>query len=745
MRRLVHPRQLIGIACLLACVAGGAIDLAAQTATTRPKVAVALGGGSARGLAHVGFLRWLEEHRIPIDIITGTSMGGLVGGSYATGMTPDEIETMLNGIDWDAMFGASRFQFVNVRRKRDLRAYPSRLEFGLSKGIVPPPSLNNGQQVDLLLARIAATSYAASTFNDLPTPFACVAVDLKSARPVVLRAGSLSRALRATMSLPLIFPPVVNGDQVLVDGGAMDNIPADVARTMGADRVIAVNVGDLDAKTTVDSSLLGLAMETLDAMMRANTLRATAEVDVMINVPLEGFGSLDWRRAADLIKQGYLAGETMKARLLPLAISEVEWQQWHDARMRARQASLPVPAFVEVIGAGASDAAGMRMLLQQHVGVPLDLTTLEESIRELGGLDRYETLSWALVSNGTEQGLQITARPKTYGPPFVFLGISLENTTGNEFRFGLGGRYLAFDVLGSGSELRLDAGIGSDPSLAAALYRPLWWPRVFIEPIVGVGSTSLSAIQDGRTVAEYRRSRVGVLLDIGLNLGRIDELRTGVSYGWSSASVRIGDPGLPEADGEDSAVHLKWIHDGQDDAVVPSTGTHAQTELRRYLAAPYAVAGETSTRTSEGVSQLQADATWVKSLTLSKRRRVFAVGGFGTSFNGDPLQTEQFALGGPLHMSAFSVGEKRGDHYVTGGLGYLHQVLRLPDFLGGPVFLGGWVETGSAFNDTDSAEIDFHGSTGLIADTLIGPVFLGASVGSSGDSRYYIGIGKIFR
>ena len=137
----------------------------AQTPAARPRVGVALGGGSARGIAHVGVLRWLEEHRVPIDVIAGTSMGGLIGGSYATGMTPDEIEAMLGEIDWDAMFGSSRFEFSNVRRKRDLRAYPSRLEFGLKRGIVPPPSLNNGQQVDLLLSRIAAPYYGIKQFR----------------------------------------------------------------------------------------------------------------------------------------------------------------------------------------------------------------------------------------------------------------------------------------------------------------------------------------------------------------------------------------------------------------------------------------------------------------------------------------------------------------------------------------------------------------------------------------------------
>ena len=740
----MHGFSSLSIRAAILAVLIAAVSANAQSPAPRAKVGVALGGGSARGLAHVGVLRWLEEHHIPVDVLTGTSMGGLIGGSYATGMTPDEIETMLDQIDWDAMFGSSRFAPANVRRKRDLRAYPSRLEFGVKGGLVPPPSLNNGQQVDLLLSKIGSAYYDLRSFDDLPTPFRCVAVDLTKSKPVILGDGSLSRAMRATMSLPLVFPPVHIGDQVLVDGGAMNNIPADVARAMGADRVIAVNVGDIGDKSKINYSLLGLVMETLDSMMRANTQRGAMGADVMITVPLEEYGSLDWRKAKALVGEGYKAAENMSAQLLPFAVSEAEWQQWHDARMARRRTSLPSPAFVEVEGAAPSDAVRMQRLLASHVGTPLDLHALGLSLAQLGGLDRYETLSWSLVNRNGEYGLRVTARPKSYGPPFIFLGLSLENTTGNEFRFGLAGRYLAYDVLGSGTELRLDAAVGSDPSVGVAWYRPVW-TNGFIEPAAGVSSETLSVIRDERTVASYGRTRTRAGLDGGVNIGRVDEVRAGFRYGWTTATIQIGDPGLPEVKGEDSSLHLTWTHDGQDDAVVPTRGVHSATMLENYLSAPDLVTNPASGRKTEGVTQLSGGGSWLVSLNRDATQRVFVIGGAGTSFNGRPLPTEQFPLGGPFRMSAFSVGERRGDHYAYGGGGYLHQLMRLPDFLGGPVFAGGWVETGAAFNSDTRADIDVHASGGIIADTLIGPVFAGLSYGADGSSRYYIGIGRIFR
>ena len=265
---------------------------------TRPTVGVAFGGGSARGIAHVGVIRWLEEHRIPIDVAAGTSMGGLVGGAYATGMEPAELQTFITTLDWDQLFGASTFAYKNIRRKTDARAYPSRLEFGLKGGIVPPTAINSGEHVELLLGRIAAPYFEIQDFDELPTPFRTVAVDLLSAQPVVMRSGSLADAMRATMSLPLIFPPTQVNGQVLIDGGTMDNVPADVVKAMGASHVIAVNVGDLSDREGVSYTMLGVAGNTLDAMMRASTRRAIAAADVVINVPLEKYGSLDWRRAA---------------------------------------------------------------------------------------------------------------------------------------------------------------------------------------------------------------------------------------------------------------------------------------------------------------------------------------------------------------------------------------------------------------------------------------------------------------
>ena len=324
----------------------------------------------------------------------------------------------------------------------------------------------------------------------------------------------------------------------------------------------------------------------------------------------------------------------------------------------------------------------------------------------------------------------------------MFLGVSLENTTSTSFAFGLDGRLLAFDTVGSGSELRVDAGLGSDPSLAFALYRPLWATALFVEPFAGIASKTLYAIDEHQIIASYKKTVGLVGANVGVNIGRLDEVRAGVDWGRVDANVEVGDPGLPSLSGEETRFHLDWTHDSQDSAVVPSRGVHSVTSLRHYIAAPNP--DVESARKTEGVTQASGALTWVKPLDQGAVNRLFVSGGAGTSFGDHPLATEQFALGGPLKLSALDAGARRGDNFVLATGGYLRQLLRLPDFIGGSLLAGGWLENGSAFDAWKSATFDTNASVGIIAETLIGPVFVGGSFGFDGATRYYIAIGRIF-
>ena len=710
----------------------------------RPTVGVAFGGGSARGIAHVGVLRWLEEHRIPVDVAAGTSMGGLIGGAFATGMDTAELQSLLDTMNWDELFGSSTFAYKNIRRKADGRAFPSRLEFGLKGGIVPPTSINSGEAVELMLGRIAAGYHELESFDSLPTPFRTVAVDLVSARQVVIKRGSLADAMRATMSLPLIFPPVAIDGQVLVDGGAMNNVPADVVKAMGADKVIAVNVGDLTDREAISHTLLGVAGSTLDAMMRSTTRASLASADVVINVPLASFGSLAWRRADELVEEGYKAAEAMRAQLLPLAVSEADYAAWQQARQQRRRLELPAPAFVRVEGFGSNDASRLEALLARHVGARVDIAAIELDLTELSGLDRYETITWRTTQDEQGRpGLLVIGRAKMYAPPFMMLGVNLENTTSNDFRLTATARYLAFDVAGSGAELRLDGTIGSDPGVGAEWYRPFGRSPLFVAPYAGLVASTVNDVEDDAVVAQYGLVTTRAGANLGLNLGAFSDVRLGAYIGRTTARIEVGDPNRPEVVGRDAGAELTWRTDTQDSPVVPTGGVARRSACRTR-----------STRRTSGPGRRRSrrrprSRNWRPTPTRSGRvgsaGRLFAFGGLGTTMQGEPPPTSEFGLGTAFRLGAYSFGELRGEHAWLAGGGYLRQLGRLPDFVGGPVFAGGWLENGDAFDDWRDVSWRTNTSVGVIMETLVGPVVIAGTYGFDGRWRTYFGIGRVFR
>jgi NTE family protein len=691
-------------------------------------------------------IRWFEEHRIPIDLVAGTSMGGLVGGAFASGMDAEELQRLIGSADWDRLLGDSAFAHKNIRRKADARAYPSRLEYGLKRGIVAPGALNGGEYIDLLLDRIAAPYFDVDDFDDLPTPFRAVAVDLLTAQTVVLERGFLAEAMRATMSLPVIFPPVEVDGRVLIDGGTMNNVPADVAKAMGADRVVAVNVGDLSDREGLNPTMFGIAGSTLDAMMRASTRRTIALADVVINVPLTEYGSLEWRRAADLIQEGYRAAEAMRDRLLPLAVSEREFEAWRADRQARRRARLPAPTFIQLEGFVTTDAKRLNTLMARHVGVPLDFDALEHDLAVVTGLDRYETVTWRMVDDGARgYGLRVHGRLKIYAPPFLMLGLNVENTTSTDFRITAAARYLAFDTVGSGSELRVDGAAGSDPAFGVELYRPIGSTPFFVAPYAGLDRMTFNFVDtDGdAVVARYRRTRTRLGLNVGVNLGARSDVRAGAYVGRTTASITVGDPGFPELRGTETGAEIVWRLNTQDSLVVPSHGVQSEVRLSHILDGPDVVLQDRTFDAESSLTQLSAEANQFWS--AGPRHRVFVYGGVGTSFDRTAFPTDQFALGMPFRLGAYRAGELTGNHYYIATGGYLRRVARLPGFIGGPVFAGAWLENGDVFDDWQHAGFRSNGGAGLVLDTLLGPVTLGGSWSFDGRWRLYFAAGRRFR
>src|SRR5215475_12601627 len=317
----------------------------------RPKIGVALEGGGALGLAHIGVLQWFEDHHIPVDYVAGTSMGGLVGGLYATGKSPEELKKLVEAQNWDMIIGgATPFEDLSYRRKEDTRAYPNKILFGLKKGFSLPAGLNAGHQITLLIDRETLSYSKLKSFDDLPIPFRCVATDLVSGKEEIFHDGSLPLALRATMSIPGLFSPVRRGEKVYVDGGLLRNLPSDVVRKMGADIVIAVHLETAPVKPEEIQSLFSVLGKSIDVVVRDNELRGIAGADLIVNVDLRKFTSIDYPKANTIITIGTEAAQTKEKILAPYSLDDTSWAQYLQARESRKETAVPVPQFVKVEG-----------------------------------------------------------------------------------------------------------------------------------------------------------------------------------------------------------------------------------------------------------------------------------------------------------------------------------------------------------------------------------------------------------
>jgi NTE family protein len=739
-------------AALAFCVTPSALaQSSAAPAQARPKIGLALGGGSARGIAHVGVLQWFEEHNIPIDYIVGPSMGGLVAGAYASGMTPAEIRELLKTSDWDLMFlSDSPYKYKTFRRKQDKRDFPSQLEFGLKGGVSLPGALNPGQQVALLLDRISLPYGDLKSFDDLPTPFRAVATDLRKGDVVVLGRPPLARAMRATMSIPGVFAPVNWDEWLLVDGGVLNNVPANVARGLGADIVIAVNVGaDVGDEKEQTASLLALLGKTIDTMMTSGTRRGLESADIIVDPDLTGLTGMSWRASDELSERGYKAAAALEGKLQAYAVTPEAHAAFQAARQakRRREASIPTAITVEALGAPVSPRveAGIRQALTPLLNKPVVPDEIARHILEVTGDDRYEYLTYEVTDRPAPTSLQIGVRQKAYGPPFMMLGLHLNNIDSTNFAVNVAARVLQYGLLGAGSETRLDVVLGTTQHVAAEVVKPLGSLPIFVAPRVYFDRHGRNVYLQDTFVAEYRERRLGAGIAVGSEFGRHTEVRLGYNVADFKGRRRVGSPDLPEVDGAERYLHLDVGVDTQTSPLVPTRGFRLRSTLRRYFSAPTPgdAFEDLPIENPQSFTSGEVRSSWFRRMA-GGADRLFLIGEAGSSFGDHPLVND-FSLGGPLRLGSFNNDELRSDNYLLVGGGYLRGVGRMPDVLGGSIFLGAWVEGGSVFDEWDNQDWKSDITGGAILETLLGPVFLGGSIGFQGGGRFYVSLGPFFK
>lgn len=707
-----------------------------QKAAPRPKVGIAFAGGSAHGLAHIGVLKWLDEHRVPVDAVAGTSMGGIVAGLFATGHTAEQIEDFVSGIDWSLALQVSPpFEQLAFRRKEDQREYPNTIELGYKRGrgVSFPAALSAGHGVGLVISRFAAPYGEMGSFSDLPTPFRCVAVDLVKAKTYVFEGGSMVEALRATMSIPGVFAPVEKDGMLLVDGGMLNNLPVDVVRGMGPDVVVAVALDPPAPDLNQMKSIFGVARRTLSVMITDNERRNLGLADLVVMPELKGLGTGDYPRYKEFIQRGYKAAEAKRRMLEKLSVSEAEYGAWLEARVAKRRGEHVKPQ--TVIVEGNLPARRMEALVDTVAAEPdepLDRPKLEGELTKLVGSGRYDAASYTTFKEPGNEGVRLKLHEKDHGPPFVKPSFLLMASPEDGLKFGVGARVTFLDVGGPASEWRTDLSIGLYNRLGTEYYYRLRGGKWFLAPRIEHEEWQQPVYEGSQRVKEFSNRRTGGGIDLGYAFGRFQELRMGWTLSHEKVLIAAGPGQGTGVKGRASTIRARWSYEGQDAPNVPTRGVRVQLQGHYGMDWP-------------GVKQKFGLADGLVSYARPLPRRFFLIGqGRGGVTRDDVHLSNSFELGGPLRMGSLARNQLLGTRYYYAG-GYLMRGLSNPSLSIFGKFYGLLAyEAGNAWARSSIPIPRSSATAGVLGETQFGVVFFGVAYGDRGEGKIFFRLGRFF-
>ncbi|MFV3380604.1 patatin-like phospholipase family protein [Pseudomonas sp. NY15354] len=712
---------------------------ALATEVARPKVGLVLSGGAARGLAHIGVLKALEEQGVRIDAIAGTSMGAVIGGLYASGYSVEELEKLATTLDWQqALSDAPPRKDVPFRRKQDDRDFlvKQKLSFRDDGSLGLPLGVIQGQNLSLLLESKLAHTADTRDFNKLPIPFRAVATDIASGEKVVFSRGHLPQVIRASMSIPAVFAPVELDGRLLVDGGMVDNIPVDVARDMGVDLAIVVDIGTPLRDRKQLATVVDVLNQSITLMTRRNSEEQLASLhqdDVLIQPSLAAFGVTDFGRAQDMIDAGYRAARAMDNRLASLRRDEGDTGL---AVARSPRQRRPIITAIKVENDSKVSDDVIRYYIRQPLGEPLELDRLQTDMGTLYGLDYFDRVQYRVVHKGDDNTLVINARGKRGGTDYLRLGLNLSDDMRGDSAFNLGASYRVNGINRLGAEWLTRAQIGDQQELYSEFYQPLdVGSRYFVAPYLDFGSQNIEATLDNDPVAEYRLERYGFGLNLGRQIGTYGEVRVGVGKAWGEAEVRIGDQDLPSVSFNEGFYELKYSFDTFDNVYFPHSGEDIGLALRKY---------DKSLDSDDDYRQWElkldkAFSSGPHSLVLGGR--------YGRTLDDAQVVTSSFVFGGARQLSGFRQDSVSGQNISLMRMVYYRRLTPrayLPlDF---PLYLGGSLERGRAWNNDNEFDSGYINAASIFLglETPLGPLNISYGANDEHQKAVYLNLGHTF-
>ena len=710
----------------------------------RPKTALVLSGGGARGFAHIGVLKVLEKQRVPVDLVVGTSIGAIAGGLYASGFSPAELEATFASTDWVDLFSdRPPRKHISFRRKQDDDEPLFGFELGVGRdGLSLPSGLVAGQKLNFLLRTKTIGTTGLERFDDLAIPFRAVATDLTTGELVVLGDGDLAMALRASMAVPGAFTPVERDGRTLVDGGLVRNLPVDVARELGAERVIAVNVSarldDLDR----GSSAFGVAVRSFDVLTDRNVqeqLALIGEEDLLISPELESVRSAAFGSARDAVVLGEAAAQAQADALAAFAVPEDEFAVFLKTQRQARRRTLTGTHVdrIEIRGASRVSPEIMRRRIRSRAGEDLDLSTLRSDLDRIYQIGEFEEVDFRLVREAGDQVLEIHARDKDWGPHYLRLGMSLEANFEGQGDFTALANHRRSQINRLGAEWKNLVRIGDTDSIFSEFFQPLDYAGFsFVAPAGSCSRGNQGKFQDaaGEVFRGRQPDRDGAL---GLRRA-VPQLR------GDSNRVSTWDRPTPT-----SSPPPVWRRCGAKSAGGPRGSPSISSTTRIFRGRARSRRSICSCRGRRPVADDTYDRLSFEGIHAASfgRHTIAARVLYGTNLGTTIPFYDEFTLGGFLRLSGLEPGQLQGDILGHGSLIYYRELGRLPGALGGGVYIGGSLEAGNVWPSIEEAELGDLRPAAMVfggMDTVLGPLYLGYGRADGGDSSFYLFVGRLF-
>lgn len=703
---------------------------------SRPKVCLVLAGGGALGLAHIGVLEVLEEARVPIDCIVGTSMGAVVGGLYAAGTSATELAAIARHLDWAGILRDSPDRRrLSFRRKVDDLNYLTRWELGVSRrGVVVPASLVAGHRLGNELRLLALRAQGVTDFDRLPIPFRATATDLANGALVVLGKGDLAAALRASMAVPGLFSPLELDGRILVDGGVVANLPVAQARALGAAIVIAVDLAQPLASRERPESMLGVLGRTVDFISRLGVERALPDVDLLIRPQVGDFTLLDFSDPATLIERGRAAAQERRAQLVALALGEGEWPA-ELARRRRPKPELRLRSVAVEPGPGLPRRV-VEGAVRTEPGSIIEHERLRADLDRLWELGAFAAVDFSLAPHPLgDWALSIRGREKPVGPNLLRFGLALSSDLEGASTFNSLAALTMTGLNRIGGEVKVTAQVGEAPLLLAEWYQPLSASQLPFLALGVQGSQAKFQLAVDGTSVQYRLWESRVALDLGLSLHRYGELRLGLRRDDSTSRPTSDHPRRAgRSESTDAGVRASLVIDQLDRLNFPRRGLLAVTEIyesHRSLGADSEYRRLDQSLLVAGTRGRQTLVGWVR---------------FGSGLGGALPAAERLRLGGLFNLSGLPAGEVSGSKGGVAALVYLIRLGRLPRF-GDGLYAGLSLETGQLWEHEERTELgDLRRSAALVlgADTFLGPTYLAYGRTTGGKDSLYLYLGRTF-